>query len=157
MGQVPLHPALVHIPLGIAVVLPLVALAVTVALWRGWIGPRAFALVVLLQAVVVGAGVVALQTGERDEERVANEAAVEAHEEAAQRFMVGAGFALALGVGGLLLLKRQPALRWMAAGLTAATLVEAGLAVATGQRGGELVYGAGGPAQAVRAQHEEDD
>ncbi len=157
MGQVPLHPALVHIPIGIALVLPLVALGVTVALWRGWIAPRAFALVVLLQALVVAGGFAALQTGESEGERIEDtvgEAAVESHEHAAKRFMIGAGIALAIGAGGLFLLRRQSALRWTAAALTAATVLEAGLAVATGKRGGELVYAQGGvQTQVAGARH----
>ncbi len=160
MGQVPLHPALVHIPLGIALVLPLVALGVTVALWRGWLAPRSFALLVLLQALVIAGGFAALRTGEQDEDRVEDtvgEAAVKQHEHAAQRFMIGAGFALAIGAAGLFLLRRQGALRWTAAAMTAATLLEAGLAVATGKRGGELVYGRGGAAQVAGQGKEHDD
>lgn len=165
MTQIPLHPALVHIPLGIALVLPLVALGVTVALWRGWIAPRVFALLVLLQALVVAGGFAALRTGQADEDRVehvAGEAAVEAHEHAAQRFMVGAGFALALGAAGLFLMRRPGALRWTAAAMTAATLVETGLAFDTGKRGGQLVYGPGGAGQVqnssrVADEQEEDD
>jgi len=143
MGEVPFHPAFVHIPLGLALVLPLVALGVTIALWRAWMPPRAFWLVVALQAIVFGAGFVALETGETESERVESvvgEAPVKIHEEAAERFMVGAGVSLAVGIAGLFLTKRTKALRWVAAGATAATVATAGLALATGKAGGELVY-----------------
>ena len=143
MGQVPLHPALVHVPLGLAVLLPLIALGITLALWRGWLQPRSFAVLVLLQALLVGTGFAALQTGESEEDRVeavVSERHLEAHEKAAHRFLVGAGIALALGVPGLFLMRRQRALRWIAASTTASTIVVAGLALPTGKAGGELVY-----------------
>ncbi|HET7784456.1 MAG TPA: DUF2231 domain-containing protein [Myxococcales bacterium] len=143
MGQVPLHPALVHIPLGLAVVLPLVALGVTVALARNWLAPRSFAVVVLLQALLLGAGFAALKTGQDEEdrvERVVPERALHAHEEAAERFLVGAGISLAIGAAGLFFLRRERALRWIAAGATAATVAVAALAVGVGKPGGELVY-----------------
>lgn len=143
MNPLPLHPAIVHIPLGLAFVLPLVAAGLCLALWRKWMAPRAFAVFVLLQAVLFGAGLVALRTGEADEERaekVAPEQAIEDHEHAAQRFMFGAGVALAFGVGTLLLRKKEQALRWMAVGTTLATVATAGLAVVAGEAGGKLVY-----------------
>lgn len=149
MGQLPLHPALVHVPLGLAVVLPIIALAVTFLLWRGLLSPRSFALVVLLQALTVGAGFAALRTGEADEHRFKG-AAVEAHEEAATRFMIAAGGSLALGIAGLFLLRRERALRWIAAGTTAATAVVAALAISTGHAGGKLVYGSDGVAAAAQ-------
>ncbi len=160
MGEVPLHPAIVHLPLGLAIALPIVALVVTFLLWRGVLSPRSFAIVVLLQALTVGAGFAALRTGEADEERVEG-SALDAHEEAAHRFMIGAGAALAIGVASLLLLRRERALRWMAAGTTAATAVVAALAIATGQAGGKLVYGSGGVAAAhgkghVGGDHDDD-
>lgn len=173
MGQVPLHPALVHLPLGLAVVLPLVALFITVAIARNWLAPRSFALVVLLQALLFGAGFAALKTGEKEEERVeavVPERAIHAHEEAAEAFLTGAGISLAVGIAGLFFLRRERALRWMAAGATAATVAVAGLAVGVGKPGGELVYvhgaarayagGAASAADAVRAgpdRHDDDD
>src|SRR5512132_1580764 len=143
MGQVPLHPALVHVPLGLAIVLPLVALGITVAIVRNWLAARSFAIVVLLQAVLCGAGFAALKTGEKEEKRVeavVPERAIEAHEEAAEAFLTGAGVSLALGALGLFFLRRERAIRWIAAGTTAATLAVAGLAVGVGKPGGELVY-----------------
>lgn len=87
--ETPLHPALVHLPLGLAAVLPIAALGLALALWRGWLPARAWVGLVVLQAMLVAGGVVALRTGEADEERVertVGEASIEAHEHAAQRF-----------------------------------------------------------------------
>jgi uncharacterized membrane protein len=143
MGEVPLHPAIVHVPLGLSLVLPLVAFGVTVGLWRAWISPRAFWMVVALQAVVFGAGFVALETGEKEGERierVVGKTRIHEHEEAAERFMVAAGVSLAVGIAGLFLMKREKALRWAAAGATAGTVAAAALALSAGKAGGELVY-----------------
>ena len=70
MGSLPLHPALVHVPLGLAFVIPLVALALTVLVWRGVVSKKAWAMMVALQAVLVAGGVVAIKTGGAEEERV---------------------------------------------------------------------------------------
>ncbi|HET9752909.1 MAG TPA: hypothetical protein VFP52_08100, partial [Myxococcales bacterium] len=90
-----------------------------------------------------GAGFAALKTGEKEERRVEAVVpghAIEAHEEAAEAFLTGAGISLALGAAGLFFLRRERALRFIAAGTTAATLAVAGLAVAVGKPGGQLVY-----------------
>jgi hypothetical protein len=100
-------------------------------------------MVVVLQAVVFGAGFVALETGEKEGERierVIGEARVHEHEEAAERFMVAAGVSLAVGIAGLFLMKREKALRWAAACATAGTVAAAALALSAGKAGGELVY-----------------
>lgn len=143
MSAVPLHPALVHLPLGIAFVLPLVSLAVTLALWRQWVTPKTWAIVVLLQAVLVGSGVLALRTGEVEEEwveAVVAERYIEAHEDAAKSFMLAAGASLAVGAAGLLSLGRRRALLGLAGAVTLASFVVAGLGVLAGKPGGELVY-----------------
>ena len=70
MPTLPLHPALVHLPLGLAMVLPLVAFGVALAVLTRRLPRAAFAVVVALQALLVGAGIVSMQLGERDEKRV---------------------------------------------------------------------------------------
>ena len=83
------HPAIVHVPLGLAMVMPFLAAGLTLAVWRGRLPRTAFAVVAALQLVVVGAGYVALRMGHADArqaEQVATEAAVDAHEEAAETF-----------------------------------------------------------------------
>ncbi len=141
MSTLPLHPALVHVPLGLAFVIPLVALGLTVALWRGRLPRAAFAVLVGLQAILVGAGVVAMQLGERDEdrvERVVPERLIEAHEERAELFVWAAGAVLA-GAGAVLVVPASAATA-VAAVVTAATLAVATLGHAAGKAGGELVY-----------------
>lgn len=141
-AAIPLHPALVHLPMGLSVVLPLVAIAVALALWRGKLGRPSWWVVVGLQAMLVGGAFVALNTGERDEERVeavVPEAAIEAHEDAAKQFTLGAVLTLVLAGAGLL--RRSD--RWLRASSVAtavASLLVLGLGLRVGHAGGELVY-----------------
>ena len=144
MNSLPLHPALVHIPLGLAVVLPLLGAGVLLAWWRGWLSPRAWVLVIGLQAALLVSGIVTLQSGEREEDRVEQvvpEAAIHEHEEAAEIMVWGSGAVLGLALLPLLMRKRRESLqRWSALGAVAGSLVVAGLAVHTGEEGGKLVY-----------------
>ncbi|MCC7537952.1 MAG: hypothetical protein IT379_17130 [Deltaproteobacteria bacterium] len=138
----PLHPAIVHLPLGLAIIVPLLAVALTVAMWRDWLPKRAWLAVVGLQVLLVATGVMALRTGEQDEERVERivaEQVLEAHEEAAAVFVWMAAATLAASVV-VLLLKSDAARRWVSVGTSLATLVVAVLGIRVGHAGGELVY-----------------
>lgn len=155
----PLHPAIVHLPLGAALVVPLVALGLTLALWRGRWPTGVWSVVVGLQLLVVGGGMMSMRTGEEAEHDVrralpATRSAIHEHEERAKAFMGGA-FTVLLLSAGVLVARNKPA---VARGLTVATslgtLGVAGLGMNAGKAGGELVYvhGAasayGAPAQA---------
>ncbi len=155
MSTVPLHPALVHVPMGLALALPLVAAGLALALWRGRVPRRTWLVAVALQALLVAGGVAALRTGEPEARRIESlvgEGAVEAHEEAAEAFLWGAGAVLALAIAVLAAPARLAAAAALAS--TVGTVAVAGLALRTGKAGGELVYArgaaaayAGGPAR----------
>ena len=70
MPSLPLHPAIVHLPLGLAFLMPALALGFGWALWTGRIRARAWIAIVALQAVLLGGGLAAMNTGEREEDRV---------------------------------------------------------------------------------------
>lgn len=100
----PLHPAMVHLPIALAVLLPVVALGGAIALRKGIPVRWAWGTVVALLAALSVSSFVAKQTGETDEEvveEVVVEATLEAHEEAADRFMVLTLVVLVAGVSGL--------------------------------------------------------
>lgn len=141
MPTLPLHPAAVHVPLGLAFVLPLVTAAIALAVWRRRLPRAAFAVVVGLQAVLVSSGVVAMQLGERDEdrvERVVAERLVEVHEDRAEAFLWAAGLVLAAAAAALVL---PGAAAGVASALTVAgTVAVLALAIRTGEAGGALVY-----------------
>jgi hypothetical protein len=152
MNGLPLHPAIVHIPLGVAIVMPVVGSLVALAVWRGWVTRRAWTIAVVLQAVVLGGALLALRSGEADEDRAeawASEAAIEAHEEAAEVFTLAAGLTLALSVLPLALRGRAG----QAAGgfATAAMAIVLVLGLRVGHAGGTIVYGAGAGAAPAAA------
>jgi hypothetical protein len=141
----PLHPAVAHLPLGLAFAVPLVAIGIAIAHRRGRLPRAAFAVLVGLQALLVGSGVVALQLGERDEhsvERIVAESVIERHEERAEVFVWGAGAVLA-GAAALLVVPAG-AVGGLAAVVAAATIGVAALGAGVGHAGGEIVYVHGG-------------
>jgi hypothetical protein len=144
--DLPLHPLIVHVPLGIAAVMPLVAAGIGLAIRRGRLPRIAWTVVVGLQAVVLSASLLAERTGEQDEDRVekrVGKEAVHRHEEAAERFTWGAGTTLALGVAALAA-RSHPTTSALMAATTLATIVTTALGVQAGHAGGEIVHGAGG-------------
>lgn len=142
MNSLPSHPLFVHVPLALAILLPLVAAGLLVAWWRGRLPGRAWWLFVSLQAALVVGGFVAMQTGEADEERVeavVAEAAIEAHEEAAEGFVWTAAAVLVLAAAALAL-PGERLRRGAALAAVLGTLVVLGLGLRVGHAGGELVY-----------------
>lgn len=142
LAEIPLHPKLVHLPLALAALMPLLSFGVLLAWWRGWLQKRTWSIVIAVQAVLVLGSVLAMRSGEDDEERVeaiVPEAAIEQHEEAAEVFQWGAIGLLVVGVVPLLLRDQRRA--QIAALVTAVgSLAVLGLAIKTGEKGGELVY-----------------
>jgi hypothetical protein len=138
-----LHPAIVHLPLGLAFVIPALAAGFAWALWTGRVRPRgAWVAVIALQAVLLAGGLVAMNTGEHEEERVERlvpDAAIERHEEYAEQFVWAVGLTLVASV--LVLAFRTPALvHAMAAVTVVGSLVVVAAAIRVGHAGGQLVY-----------------
>ncbi|HEX5067013.1 MAG TPA: DUF2231 domain-containing protein [Myxococcota bacterium] len=147
----PLHPAVVHLPIALAVLVPGFALAGIFLIFKGLLPARIWAGVVLLQLLLLGSGWLALETGEQEEERVERVVAeryIETHEEAADRFLVVAGIGLLLTAGGLLPGRAGAAGR-VAGALASLAVLAAGVAV--GHSGGELVYKHGAASAYVAA------
>lgn len=155
MNTLPLHPAVVHVPLGLAVVMPFLLGAMVWAVVTGRLPGKLWLLAVVLQGTLLGAAALALRTGEQDEDRVegrAGESRVEAHERAAQAFTTAAGATfLAAAVALVLRNRRGP---FLAAGGTSVALsvLMLVLGIQTGSRGGALVHGAAGMASGAEAE-----
>jgi uncharacterized membrane protein len=136
----PIHPAIVHFPVVLAVLLPLMAVGAFVmarhgtpirTLWFGVLGAA---------ALLAGSSWLAVETGEQQEERVeavVNEAALETHQERASFFLYLAAGALVLTAAGLANGRVGQAGR-VAGTVAALALLPAGYLV--GHSGGELVY-----------------
>ncbi len=142
MDQLLFHPKVVHLPMALAVLMPLVAGGAALAWWRGWFDRRVWVIVLLLQAALAGSGFVAMNTGEAEEDRVEEVVAeqyIESHEEAAELFMWASAVVLALMVLPLVL----PEGRFRTAAAVGAflgTLLVFGLGFRVGGGGGRLVY-----------------
>ena len=136
----PLHPAVVHLPIAFAVILPIFAAG---ALWfirRGSRPRAAWGVFVAMSAALVASAWVSLQTGEQQEERVedvVSEQSIHQHEEAADLFLAVSAGVFVAALGGLAGGRIGQAGRWLAAAGTVAVLVS-GWNV--GHSGGMLVY-----------------
>jgi uncharacterized membrane protein len=145
----PLHPAIVHFPIVLMILLPISAAVALWAIGRGtrplmaWAVPAAFAAALALSSWA------ALETGGDQAEAVegkATEQYVEQHEESAELFLGLSVGVLALVTAGFTAGRVGKALRLTATAASAALIV-AGYQV--GHTGGALVYTHGiGPAAA---------
>lgn len=136
------HPMLVHVPIALGVLMPLIAGGLLLAWWRNWLPRRGWYFAVALQAILLVSGVLALRTGEAEEERVERvvaEQVIEKHEEAAQVFVGASGAVLAAMLLAAMLGARRSGLP-TAAAATLGTVLVLGLGYRTGQAGGSLVY-----------------
>ena len=136
----PLHPAVVHFPVALSALTPLLAALILLAIRSGRLPAQSWAMVVLLQALLFGSAWLAHETGHDEEERVervVDEDLIEEHEEAADwvKWISGAGLAVTL-----LGLARGALGGWARAGALALSLLTLAAAVRTGHLGGELVY-----------------
>ena len=140
MLPTPLHPAVVHFPVVLAILLPLFVVGAVIAIRRGanarraWMLPAAGAVALALSAFA------AVQTGGSQGERVervVSEQALESHEEKAEAFLTVSSIVAVLAVAGLV------------GGITGrtarvltgvGTLALVGLVVVVGHSGGQLVY-----------------
>ena len=151
--MLPLHPKLVHLPIALAVLMPLLFLGLGLAIRRAWLPPRAWFLALALQGVLLAGGFAARWSGERDEDRVearVPEGALKAHERAANVFLVGSGAVLLLAAGAAVL-RRPGAAGALRIATTLGSLGVLGLGYQVGEAGGKLVYGPGGLAAAAPA------
>jgi len=159
----PLHPAVIHLPLALAVLTPLFAALAFAAIRLDWLPSRNWAAIVLVQLLMVGSGLAAHETGEEEEENVerfVEEQYIEEHEEAGNRFVWLAGGGLILVGLGMSGGRRGEMAR--AASVLFSLLVLAA-ALNTGRLGGELVYRHGAArahveagAGAAAGEHEHD-
>ncbi len=136
----PLHPAIVHFPIVLAVLAPLLAAGAFWAIQSGRLPRRGWLGIVILQIALVGSIWIATETGEHEEdrvERVVAEAHIEKHEEAAELLLTLAALVLPLAAAGMLSGKIGAINRALSVALSLAALAAAG---STGHSGGELVY-----------------
>jgi uncharacterized membrane protein len=145
----PLHPAVVHLPIALTLLVPLFAIGALVVIRRGTRPLRAWGLATALFATLSLSAWAAVETGEEADEQVeavVAEAPLETHEEAAENFLRLSVIVLGVALVGLASGRAGQAGR-IAATLGALVLVVAGWRV--GHTGGALVYQHGAAAAYV--------
>ena len=143
--MLPLHPKLVHLPIALSFLLPLIGAGVLLQWFRGSFPRRVWWIPAVLSVLLVLSAGAAMNTGEADEDRVESVVGhdlIHDHEEAAEAFTYAAAAVALLALLGLFL-KNERAARSLAAASVAASLVVLGLAFRVGELGGELVYAHG--------------
>ena len=146
MQTIPLHPLIVHFPIALAVLAPLVALYLVGSFWWRRELPGSWPALPVVLALVLLGGFVAARTGEAEEERVepfVGEAALEAHEELAESLIPIAGAVLAIAVAVPLMRRRRALCAGLAVLALLGCLALAALTAGIGHSGGELVYAEG--------------
>lgn len=136
----PLHPAVVHFPLVLAVLIPFVAIVALVLARRTAAPRRPWALVVIMAAGLALSAWVAVETGEQQEERVeavVPESAISHHAAAAETLLWSSAALFVIALGGMASGRLGGAVR----GVTVAgSVVLLLLAFRVGDSGGRLVY-----------------
>lgn len=140
--DLPLHPKIVHLPIALAVLMPVMSAGLLAAWWGEFLPRRTWLIAVLLQGLLLVSGFAALRTGQTEEdrvERVLAERLIESHEAAGERFVWAAGAVLLLAIAGATV-RNDAYARRAAIATTLGTLLVLFLGYRTGEAGGRLVY-----------------
>jgi hypothetical protein len=156
-------------PMALAMLVPVFVIGVMVAVKRGASMRKGWSLIVALMAVFTVSSVIAVETGEDEEEvveDVVDHDIIHEHEEAGERLRNLAVLTFALSMVGLANGKVGAAFRGVSAGMV---FVLAVAAYGVGKSGGELVYDHGAanaymetpagpsPSTIAEPEHEDDD
>ncbi|HJN77243.1 MAG TPA: DUF2231 domain-containing protein [Myxococcota bacterium] len=146
MVELPLHPLLVHIPVGLAVAVAILAPAVWLTWARGALPRRAWWLVPLVQGFLLVSVVAAVRTGELAEQearRVLPGEQVDRHETLGTRFIVLVVVTLLLALAASLVADERRA-RQLALAAIISSLVQLAACAVVSHAGGALVWGPDG-------------
>ena len=136
------HPKVVHVPIALGALMPLVAGGLLLAWWRKWLPSRSWAIAVALQGILVLSGVIAIRSGEEAAdvaEKVIEGRHIGKHADAAEAYVWTSGGVFVLMLVGLALSSRRSG-QLTAAVAAVGTVVVLGLGIRAGEAGGELVY-----------------
>ena len=137
----PWHPSIVHIPLVLAIVLPILILVFALMMKSNKMAPSAWLLIIGLQLITTISGYVSLETGETEEDvvsKVVEKSFIHEHEEAAEIFVGSTVIALVLGIATYFIQKQYQFMLQLI--ICVLTLGSSVLGYRAGHLGGELVY-----------------
>ena len=146
----PLHPAVVHLPIAFAVLVPVFAVGALWAIRRGARPLRAWGIATAMFAALSLSAWLAVETGEQADEQVESvvpAAPIETHEEAAEAFLTLSVIVLGVAVVGLRTGRIGRAAECSAPSARVALL---GAGWRVGHSGGALVYRYGAAAAYTR-------
>lgn len=139
MFDLPLHPIVVHFPIVLGSLLPVLAILLWWAIKKWQWTPKVWALVSAVALVYTLSAVTAVQLGEEDEEKVEkviSEEVIEEHEEAGELIPWLAGTLFLVSLGGFTVrYSKRAHLAMIALSLVAVIPL-----INAGHTGGELVY-----------------
>ncbi len=139
MFDLPLHPIVVHFPIVLGALLPVLAILLWWAIKKWQWTPKVWALVSIVALVYSLSAVVAVQLGEEDEEKVEkviSEKVIEEHEEAGELIPWLAGTLFLVSLGGFTVKYSKQA----KVAMIVLSLVAVVPLINAGHTGGELVY-----------------
>lgn len=136
----PLHPFTVHLPIALALLMPLFALVGALVVFRG--GPQRYvwSAVIVLQAILAASALIAVETGEQEESAVSvvvPRNALEEHASRAEFFHKATWIVFAIATAGLLPGRLGHAAIVVTIVASCGVLV---LGCRAGAAGGQLVY-----------------
>lgn len=137
----PLHPALVHFPIALAVLMPLIALFILIGIRKNLFNSRVWLIVIFVQSLFAISTIVAVRTGGNEEEtveKIVAEKYIEAHEELAEKVPWAAGVILLFTILGCLKSDKFSTSFQIFSIISMFAL--GGLVLKVGHSGGELVY-----------------
>lgn len=139
--QVPFHPLIVHLPIALAIILPILILVFAFMIKTQKMSQQAWLVIIGLQIAATVSGYVALDSGEQEEHQVSkvlDKKLIHHHEESAEIFVGSTVLALVISIAAYFL--RKEIQFYLQLGVALIAVVSCFLVYRTGSSGGELVY-----------------
>ena len=140
MFDLPLHPFIVHFPIAIGILMPMLVVGVGLGIKLLKWPHQTWWMIVFFQTVVVASSVIAVVSGEKEEERPGpplNQEQLAVHEEAGETIPWTAGVALILSMAPLIMPKKMKGLALLFLIVSLGIMIQL---IYTGHSGGQLIY-----------------
>lgn len=156
--QVPFHPVIVHFPIALTFILPVLMLVFAFMIKSNKMSHQTWLIIIGLQIATTVTGYISLESGEDQEHlvsKVVDKKIIHEHEEAAEIFVGSTVIALVVSVAAFFL--RNEIQFFVHLFITLISLVSCYLAYNAGGSGGELVYRHGAASAYVKGSSSSED